>query len=100
MRTHLHEDFVTFPSAIVREIIFDRREMFFLLQCHLLSTLSFPLLSTLLSPLLPPPLINSIQLNCICLALDHHYSLKGLNRPNIYDTPLYPSPHKGKKILP
>ena len=21
------------------------------------------------------------------MALDHHYSLKGLNRPNIYDTP-------------
>jgi hypothetical protein len=41
--------------------------------------------------------VQFIQLNCICISLDHHYSLKGLNRPNIYDIPLYPSPHKGKK---
>ena len=27
-----------------------------------------------------------IQFNFICIALNHHYSLKGLNRPNIYDT--------------
>ena len=25
-----------------------------------------------------------IKWNCICIALNHHYSLKGLNRPNIY----------------
>ena len=27
------------------------------------------------------------QFNFICIALNHHYSLKGLNRPNIYDDP-------------
>ena len=43
---------------------------------------------------------NSIQLNFICITLNHHYSLKGLNRPNICDTPLYPCPHTGKKKLP
>ena len=33
-------------------------------------------------------LFNSIQFNFIWISLNHHYSLKGHNRPNIYDTPL------------
>ena len=42
-----------------------------------------PIKSTLLNPSL---MFKTIQFNCICIALNHHYCLKGLNRPNIYDT--------------
>ena len=42
-------------------------------------------------------MMRLIQFNFICIAHNHHYSLKGLNRPNICDTPLYPCPHTGKK---
>ena len=31
--------------------------------------------------------INSIQFNFMCIALNHLYRLKGLNRPSVYDTP-------------
>ena len=46
------------------------------------------------------PWAVQIQFNFICIALNHRYSLKGLNRSIIYDTPLYPGPEKGKKKLP
>ena len=38
--------------------------------------------------------------NFICTALNHHYSLKGLNRQNINDTTLTQAPKKSKKELP
>ena len=39
--------------------------------------------------------LNSIQFNFICIALNHHYSLEGLNRPNIYDPD--PCPKRERK---
>ena len=50
-----------------------------------------------------PPYNNSFHWQGHCvnpLVLGDHYSLKGLNRPNIHDTPPDLSPHKGKKYLP
>ena len=43
---------------------------------------------------------NSIQFNCISTALNHHDSLKGLNRPNIDDPTLTPSPQKEQEKTP
>ena len=40
--------------------------------------------------------INSFQFNCICVALNHHYSLKGLNSANIY-TPVSQPPKRTRK---
>ena len=40
---------------------------------------------------------NSLQFNFICIALNHHHSLKGLNMPNIYDTPLCKPPQGQEK---
>ena len=31
---------------------------------------------------------NTIKFHFICITLNHHFSLKGLNRPNIYDITL------------
>ena len=41
--------------------------------------------------------IYSIQFNFICIALNHHYSLKGLNRPNTYDTTLTQASTRARK---
>ena len=41
--------------------------------------------------------VETIQFNCISTALNHHYSL---NRPNIYDPTLTPSPQKEKEKTP
>ena len=40
---------------------------------------------------------DSIQLDCICIGLKHRYSLKGLNRPCNYDTPLTLAPQRESK---
>ena len=39
--------------------------------------------------------LNSLYL--ICIALNHRYSLKGLNRPYIYDIPLTLTPKRARK---
>ena len=38
---------------------------------------------------------RQLKINCICIALNHHTSFKGLNRPNIYDTAQH-KPPKGQ----
>ena len=43
------------------------------------------------------PDFNTIQFNLICIALNHRYSLKGLNRPYIYDIPLTLAPQRARK---
>ena len=40
---------------------------------------------------------NSIQLNFIFISLNHHYSLKWLNRPSIYVIPLTQAPSRVRK---
>ena len=39
----------------------------------------------------------SIQFNFICTVLNNNYRLKGLNRPNIYDTPLTQAPKRARE---
>ena len=43
--------------------------------------------------------INSKQLNSIKLAFNHRYSLKGLNRPCVYDSPLTLAPQKKSPFI-
>ena len=43
---------------------------------------------------------DKVELHFICKALGHHYSLKGLNRPKMYDTTLTQAPTTGKKKTP
>ena len=38
----------------------------------------------------------SIQLHCICIALNHRFNLKGIKRQYIYDTPLALAPQRAR----